>query len=267
MRINFLGTGPTEAIPREKHIDILCREARKGGKSRRMRSAALVSNRKTNILIDMGPDIFKQLSKARPKALDAVLITHGHEDAIGGLPDLDRWLSKNMPPDSPKIPIHTDRLTAERLTTRFGKPERLDFVHQVEFKGYYINDVLVIPVPVLHTHDERSLTFGYRFEDFCYASDFYGLPKKTLKMFQGVRTAIFDGAMYLGVKMPTHMSADATVRLAAELDVRTLILTQSGHTYPPHEKAEKAIQAYSKKFNPEWPKNIRLAYDGMKASV
>jgi phosphoribosyl 1,2-cyclic phosphate phosphodiesterase len=263
MRILFLGTGPTEAIPRAGHTDALCRDARAGGKSRRMRSCALVSSGRTTILIDSGPDIFKQLNKHKPKHIDAVLLTHGHEDAIGGLRELDKWLSS-----SPRLrPVFTDHLTAERLTTRFGKFKNLYFLKSKDYSAFKIGPIEITPFPVLHTHDARYKTYGYKFDSFCYASDFYELPKRTKNLIKDLDTVVLDGAMYLGVKMPTHMSADATVRLANELKARRLILTQSGHTYPPHDQAQKAIVGYAKAHGFDFPKKISLAYDGLRLKI
>ncbi len=258
MHIVFLGTGPSRAIPRKGHRDALCRDARSGGKSRRLRSSALITSGKTTILIDSGPDILKQLKQHKPKQIDAVLLTHGHEDAIDGLKDLDKWLRQQQ------IPVYTDRLTAQLLTHRFGKFKHLFFSKLKDYSPFKIKQVEVIPFPVLHTQDKRFKTYGYKFGSFCYASDFHELPKRTKTLLKGLNTTILDGAMYLGVKMPTHMSADATVRLASELKARQLILTQSGHTYPPHNQAELAIRRYAKANQLAFPKKIRLAFDGLE---
>lgn len=280
MQILFLGTGPTEAIPRKGHTDALCREARSGGKNRRMRSSTLVSDGKFDVLIDSGPDILKQLKRFKIKKIDAILLTHGHEDAVGGLRDLDLWLQRFAPLAPPFTPVYTDHLTAERLTTRFGRFNNLRFCEIKDYSPIVIpatcptkprrsgtgrkDDIRIVPFPVLHTHDERYKTYGYKFDSFCYASDFYDLPKRTKNLLKNLSTLILDGAMYLGVKMPTHMSADATVRLASDLRAQNLILTQCGHTYPPHEQAEKTIRAYIQANLFEFPKTVRLAFDGLK---
>ncbi|MDD5438158.1 MAG: MBL fold metallo-hydrolase [Patescibacteria group bacterium] len=278
MQILFLGTGPTEAIPREGHTDALCRDARAGGKSRRRRSCALVTSGRTTILIDSGPDIFEQLSRHKPKRIDAVLLTHGHEDAVGGLRDLDEWLSITPRLRHPSlkireglgeryVPIFTDHLTAERLTTRFGRFGHLKFSRLKDYAGFKAGQLEILPFPVLHTHDVRYKTYGYKFDSFCYASDFYELPKRTKNLLKELDTVILDGAMYMGVKMPTHMSADATVRLAGELQAKRLVITQSGHTYPPHLQAEKSIKKYAAAHAFEYPKQITLAYDGLRLKM
>ena len=89
MTLTFLGTGPAAAIPRRGCRCSACVDARRGGKSRRTRSAVLVMDGKTAILIDAGPDILGQLKRERIRRFDAVLLTHGHSDATGGLRDLD----------------------------------------------------------------------------------------------------------------------------------------------------------------------------------
>jgi len=262
MQIIFLGTGPSQSLPRKGHKDALCRDARQGGKSRRLRSAVLVTSGKTIILIDAGPDIAQQLKQAKPRHIDAVLLTHGHEDAIGGLKNLDDWAAHVRSPRS--VPVFTDRLTAERLITRFGRFQNLRFMKLKDYVPFTVARTRITPVPVMHAHDRKIRTFGYLFESFCYASDFYALPQRTKSMLKGTKTLVLDGAMYFGVHIPTHMSADATIRLAAELKTEQLILTQTGHTYPPHDQAQIALRRYAAAERSDSPKTLILAYDGLK---
>jgi len=274
MQIIFLGTGPSRSLPRKGHTDALCRDARRGGKSRRLRSAALVTSGKTTILIDAGPDIAQQLKRAKPKHIDAILLTHGHEDAIGGLKDLNDWVAHVRSPQSvsgqrtsgqaDSIPVYTDSLTAECLTARFGALRHLRFMQLKGYVPFTVARTQITPVPVRHAHDKKIRTFGYLFESFCYASDFYSLPERTKLLLKGTKTLILDGAMYFGVHVPTHMSADATIRLASELKTGRLILTQTGHTYPPHDQAQIALHRYASTERLTRPKTVILAYDGLK---
>jgi len=274
MRLLFLGTGPSVAIPRKGHRDVLCRAARRGGKSRRSRSAALIFSGQTTLLIDSGPDIKRQLAKARPDHIDAVFLTHGHEDAVGGLSDLDAWLTNhviNVKRDKREtrgpVPVFTDPLTAERLTSRFGKFTCLKFEKIKNCKTVSIGHLNAMPFPVWHARTPDFLTYGYKFDNLAYASDFYELPEASKKILAGLDTLILDGAMYMGVRMPTHLCVDKTIRLAAELRCRRLIVTQSGHTYPPHEQALREMRRYLASLGTPWPKQVDLAFDGMKITT
>ncbi len=234
MRLTFLGTGPAEGVPRKGHRDPLCCDARRGGKSARLRSAALVQKGNVNVLIDAGPDVKEQLARVRIKRLDGIVITHAHGDAIYGL-DAVRGLA----------PIVMPKARKERV--RFG-------------------DLEITCFPVRHTFDARIPTRGFLFDKtLAYISDTRGLPTASLRLLRNIDTLILDAAAYFGVHIPTHLSPDQSIALAAQLHAQRLYLTQVGHSYPPHAIAEKEIRRFAKKqfgF-----KKVFLAYDGMEVGV
>ena len=79
-KIKFLGSSNGQSIPRENCQCLQCES--KDKKDSRLRSVILVNNK---ILIDAGPDILKQLTTRQIENLDSVLITHEHNDHVGGL--------------------------------------------------------------------------------------------------------------------------------------------------------------------------------------
>ncbi len=233
MRIVFLGTGPAEAIPRPGHRDASCRDARRGGKSRRTRSSALIQDGRTTVLIDAGPDVREQLRRARIGKIDAVFLTHGHRDAAGGL----RWLPKTIPVYGPDA----------RRPVRVGA-------------------LSVVPVPVPHSFDDKFPTRGFVVNRrLGYVSDCRGIPPRSRRLLARLDLLALDAAAYLGKRIPTHLSAEQAVDLAAGLGVRRLYLTQIGHSYPPHAAAEKAVRAYAKERHGF--SAARLAYDGLRVTV
>jgi metal-dependent hydrolase (beta-lactamase superfamily II) len=72
----FLGTGAAGGTPGR-------------GRSARRESSLLVQDSATRLLIDATHDFENQA--ARLDRIDAVLLTHGHRDASGGLPALRSW--------------------------------------------------------------------------------------------------------------------------------------------------------------------------------
>src|SRR3972149_8145847 len=83
MIIKFLGTSSEKSIPRAGCNCHQCQS--KDKKDRRLRSSILIDKK---ILIDANPDILKQLRTSQISNLDSVIITHEHEDHIGGLKHL-----------------------------------------------------------------------------------------------------------------------------------------------------------------------------------
>lgn len=261
--ITFLGTGPSVGIPRKGHRDALCVDARKGGRSRRLRSAALVERGDKQILIDAGPDILEQLQRARPDKLKAVLLTHGHGDAVGGIGRLDKWLYHHLP--GVRIPVFTDKITAKRLSLKLKKPKSLNFIQIKNFDRIRIGNFAIVPFPVEHSRDKRFPTHGFFFgKGFAYASDTCAIPAASMALLAGVGTFVLDGTMYFGKSIYSHMSVEQAIEAAAALEVKHLVLTQIGHPFRPHAEAQKTINAYLKKQNPRFPKRVTLAYDGLR---
>lgn len=263
MTLTFLGTGPAAAIPRRGCRCSACVDARHGGKSRRTRSAAFVTDKKTAILIDAGPDIIDQIRRERIRRFDAVLLTHGHADAAGGLRDLDRWMAANNPDST--VLVMTDAMTVRRLRRKYRHLKHLELEPIRPWQTIRVGPMAILPFPVRHSMTPGFPTLGFSFgKRLAYASDVASLPSKTKKRLNGTRTLVLDGAMYLGRTMPAHLSADQAIRIANGLDVKRFVLTQIGHSYPPHEVAQRKIRRYLRKLDIKRPSRVDLAFDGMK---
>lgn len=255
MELLFLGTGPAEAIPRMGHADALCKDAlRPHSKSRRLRSAALLRLGGTSILIDAGPDIGYQLASHRIQHLDAALLTHAHLDAGGGLKTLADWASAS----GRVLPVYTEPATQKRYGTfpsleyRFVKPGGTAKTGALSVRFLRVRHSLRPGFP----------TLGFRIGKLAYASDVASIPAPTLKRLQGVRTFVLDAAFWFNQKYRGHLTPDRSITYAQWLGVEHLVLTQTGHTYPPHVEAERALKAYAK----EHASSIKLtlAYDGLR---
>ncbi|MCK9361558.1 MBL fold metallo-hydrolase [Patescibacteria group bacterium] len=263
MFLQFLGTGPAGAIPRAGHTDAACMDARKGGKSRRRRSAAFLISKETVLLIDAGPDILEQLQKARPQKIDAVLLTHVHADATAGLPLLDHWAGSMG--FATKLPILTDAATARRLRVHYPHLDYLQFVPIKPFDRIQIGDQDILPFPVIHGDVP---TYGYRFgKALAFASDANDLPARSRRALKHIPVLILDGAFFFFQKrLPSHLTTDETIEWGQRLGVKQLIVTQIGHTYPPHHKAVTAVRSYMNMHGMKTPA-VRLAYDGLRVSI
>lgn len=233
MRIIFLGTGPSEAIPRSGHKDILCKDARHGEKSRRTRSSVVVQDEKITVLIDAGPDIQEQLCREKIKKIDAVFLTHEHRDATGGL----KWIS-------PEIPIFSPNKN-----------------HKIK-----IGQISIVSFSVPHAFSDKFPTRGFIInKKFGYVSDCRDLPHHTQRILKNLNILTLDAAAYLLKRIPTHLSVEQAVEIAKQLKPKKLYLTQIGHTFPPHKIAEREIKKYAKKNN--YSSQISLAYDGLKIKI
>ncbi|KAJ2418201.1 hypothetical protein GGF47_005088, partial [Coemansia sp. RSA 2524] len=93
-------------------------------KNRRRNTSLLVcvdhpDGRQRNILIDCGKTFYDSavdvFVKHDIKTIDAVLLTHGHADAMLGLDDLRQWTSSQ----NTSIPVYCDRSALETVAGAF----------------------------------------------------------------------------------------------------------------------------------------------------
>ena len=210
---------------------------------------------KKNILIDCGPDFLKQIKREKIGTVDAVLLTHGHADAVGGL--------KKLPPDTP-LKIFTEKQTLKYVKRIYGKIPPGEIIkpgHSLKILG-----VKIIPFRVKHALREKTFpTLGFKIGPLVYSSDVSSVPKSSEKYFKNARVLFLDGAMWLGTKMAWHLSVEQSIDLAKKFHARKLYLTQIGHNYPPHKIAQKEINSYCQKNKINFP--VILAYDGLKIKI
>jgi phosphoribosyl 1,2-cyclic phosphate phosphodiesterase len=258
MELLFLGTGPAEAIPRAGHADALCLDAMKPhSRSRRLRSAAILRSDESSILIDSGPDIGYQLASHRVQHLEAAIITHAHLDAAGGLQTLSDWASAK----GHILPVYTEPPTLKRYGTFPG----LEYRFTKSGSTTKLGSMTVRFVRVRHSLQPGFPTFGFRIGKLAYASDVASIPTASLQRLHGIDTLVLDAAFWFAQKYRGHLTPDKSIEYAQWLGVKHLVLTQTGHTYPPHHEAEVALKAYAKTHAPDL--KVTLSYDGLRLKI
>jgi len=247
MRFVFLGTGPTKPVLGK-------------GKDRRLNSSAYIQN-SANILIDVTP-FFDVQSKLIDK-IDAVLLSHGHTDAINGWYKLRKWLKER---NIEKIPVYCERETKERILDDFKDTSFAEFRFFKPGDKIKIGNLTIIPFRVKHfeafpSNGKRFPTVGFRINDIVYAEDMEAIPKESERYFKDASVIIADGAMWFGKQIRGHMNTEQALEIAKKYKPKILIITQAGRTYPPYNEAIKTIQKHAKIMG--ITSKVQLAYDGM----
>jgi len=239
MKITFSGTGPMRPIPHHACKCPACLDAIKPQSiSKRTRSSALLNHKNLNILIDASPDLFKQFKQNNIRKIDAVLITHPHQDAYGGIKQLDGWLKK-------AIPIYCQKQTWQIIRKKL---KNLIFKEIKPYKKFIVINSKFLPLQVYHSiiNEKKFPTLAFKVNNLIYCSDVKKIPMESLKYFKNTKTVILDAAMYFNRQIFSHLNTEDAILLSRKLKIKKLYLTQIGHSYPPHQIAQKEINQYLK---------------------
>jgi len=251
----FLGTGFSSGVPEGNCACEVCEKARDmSSPFFRTRSSVLIEHDGKNILIDAGTDFRFQTIKHNVRKIDAVLITHAHEDHIGGIPDL-RGFSSTWGND-PALSMYCRQQEINALKRRFGyifdenvtstKPKF--GVKTIEpGKPFDVFGLTVTPMLVSHPPEDA---FGFRINDLAYIPDAKTIPSESMKLLQGIKTLVILGNS--DESYPKQMSIFEAAEIAKTLKAERVFFTHIGHRVQ-RNKADQTL-----------PPHMKLAFDGLK---
>lgn len=242
MKLKFLGTGASGQTPGI-------------GKSKRYESSLYIQN-KSSILIDVTRDFNLQVRLI--ENIDYILITHGHRDAIGGLPQLERWLRIKKP-----VNIFCHPKTIKVIKRNYKRLKNFRFFKISNGEQLILGDFCIYAIEVPHARSNNFPTFAWKIEDklkktIVYASDIAIITKSFARFCQNIDLLIIDGAMWKK-KIFSHIRIDQEIKQMCTWNVEKIFLTHIGKTAPPHEILQKKLQALCAKAFP--------AFDGMNIQL
>ncbi|CAM6126925.1 unnamed protein product [Calypogeia fissa] len=278
----FLGTGTSEGVPRvsclthTSHKCPVCWEAAQLGNKNRRRNTSLIlrvasaDGTRKNILIDAGKFFYHSALQWFPyygiRNLDAVIITHSHADAVGGLDDLRDW-TNNVQDD---VPIYLAQRDIEVLAkshyylvdtsviTKGTAVSKLQFKLITE-EPFDVLGLKVIPLPVWHGPNYRSL--GFRVGNICYISDVSEIPEETYPLLEHCDLLILD-ALRPDRSSTTHFGLPQAMEEVRKIRPRRTLFTGMMHTMN-HDKINQELA----KLRESEGLDVQLSYDGMRIPV
>jgi phosphoribosyl 1,2-cyclic phosphate phosphodiesterase len=253
LTVTILGSGTSGGVPRIACACPTCTSA--DPRDRRTRASVLLAFGHRRVLIDAGPDLRAQALREGLDRVDAVLLTHEHADAIGGLDDLRRfnelhggYLDVRTYPDSLAIVVDRFRYAFTPGQSRFAG---LPMLRPVELAGpFLVGGRRFVPVPVVH--GERVIA-GYRTGGFAYCSDVQRIDPDGRVLLRGLDTLVVSALRDL--PHPTHQTVDEALALVADLRPRRAFLTHLDH-----DLTHAAVSA-------RLPAGVEVAWDGLTVRV
>ena len=221
-------------------------------KDKRLRSSILVESGTTTLVVDTTPDFRTQMLREHVNKLDAVIYTHLHKDHIAGLDDIKAYnfFQKKA------IDIYANELTQSALKKEFsyifadkkypGVPSVN--VHTIADETFLAGDIPVTTVLVYHLH---MPVLGFRFGKFTYITDANRIDQAEKDKIQGSDTLVINALRK--TEHISHFSLQEAITLIQELNIPNGYITNISHQLGTHEE-----------INNELPRNIQLAWDGLK---
>lgn len=239
MQIIFLGTGASGGTPG-------------GGKSQRQESSILIQD-EVNILIDVTRN-FTEQSKWIEK-IDAILITHAHMDACGGISQLRKWcIGKKLK----LIPVYAHPKTLAVIANKFKVLKHCLFIPVSSNQTFKLNTYKISSLEVPHSKDPWFPTFAWKLKGaktIIYASDIAELTPAFKEFSRDADFLIIDGATWKR-KIYSHLRVDKDLSKLCSWKTEQIILTQIGKSALPHRQFQKEVAKICPKAIP--------AYDGLK---
>jgi len=258
--ITILGCGSSGGVPRVGQGWGACDP--NNPKNRRRRCSIFLEQLgpdggKTEVLIDMSPDLREQLIGHDVNHLDAVLLTHQHADHTHGIDDIRPLVIEHKR----RIDVHMDVVTSSVVRRSFSYifetpkgsqyPALLDEYRLEHGLPCVIagrgGPMSFLPFTLVHGEIDA---LGFRVENFAYSPDVNAIPPESVPYLEGLDLWVVDALRYK--PHPTHFCLSETLEWIDRLKPKHAILTNL-HTDLDFETLRRQL-----------PENVEPAYDGMR---
>lgn len=249
MRITMLGTGTSQGIPMIGCPCNVCHST--DARDNRLRSSMHIEVDGISLVIDIGPDFRQQMLRAKIMDIDALLVTHEHNDHVAGLDDIRPYnflRNKN-------IPLYAQKRVGQSLKSRFpyifqtankypGAP-CVDFHPIDKNTPFSVNGIQITPVEVMHG---KLPILGFRINDFAYLTDVHTIRSGEMDKLRGLDTLIISALHHR--PHHSHMTLEESLDTIQKIAPQKAYLMHMSHLMGLHAEVEKTL-----------PENVFMGYD------
>jgi len=254
LKVTFLGTGTSQGVP---VIGCTCRACLSNDKrDNRLRTSIHIEINGINLVIDTGPDFRYQMLRAGISTLDAILITHEHNDHVIGLDDIRafNFIQKK------DMPLYATEKVIKELKNRFhyvfsenkypGVP-RVTAKQIKKAERFSIKGIDILPIEVFHG---RLPVLGFKIENFTYITDAKTISEESQKLIAGSEVLVLNALRF--EEHHSHFSVEQATEMAKKLGVKQTYFTHVSHRMGLLADWEKTL-----------PNGVNAAFDGLILNI
>ena len=212
----------------------------------------MLTTSETSIVIDVGPDFRMQMLNNDVDKVDAVLLTHEHNDHIIGLDDLRPLIFRNKR----NMAIYAEARVLDSIRTRFDYAFRkheypgiphFDLIEVNPGDHITIGDIEVEVLRLIHG---RLPILGFKVRGLAYLTDTNKIPEETSEMLNDLDYLVLD-ALH-DYPHHSHFTLDQAIAKALEINAKQTYFIHMSHHLGPVDKWISRL-----------PHRIIPAYDGL----
>lgn len=244
MNLLFLGTGTSTGIPQIGCKCTTCVSIDR--KDKRLRASVLVSDGRSSILIDCGPDIRQQFLTHSINHISAILLTHEHYDHLGGLDDVRPLGSMKVYAERPVLSAIERNMYYCFEKNKYPGVPRIQ-LYEIAFESFRIDEMEIQPIRVMHA---KLPILGYKINKLAYLTDVKSINDENIEKLQGLEILVINA---LRIKEHiAHLALSEALEIARKIGAKKTYFTHMSHDMGLHEEATLLL-----------PPNVFFAYDGL----